>query len=214
RAAARRRGEPRDVPDARPVGIQHRLLHPGMLARLGRNVLLFLRLREPRARDRPQDPVRVRHGKVLLSLDSNKAPNSMDLTRARCQTRAGIRGAADMECRVRRQQRTPARRARPSSGKRTEPVARRARGSVPDMTPIDAVETLDVGGVVLEGHLAVPDGARGIVLFAHGSGSSRHSPRNRAVAELLRGAGLGTLLLDLLTAREEKEDAETAHLRF
>jgi len=67
---------------------------------------------------------------------------------------------------------------------------------------------------VLEGDLAVPPGARGIVLFAHGSGSSRFSPRNRYVAGALRERGLGTLLMDLLTASEEEVDERTAHLRF
>ncbi|HET6578049.1 MAG TPA: dienelactone hydrolase family protein [Gemmatimonadales bacterium] len=70
------------------------------------------------------------------------------------------------------------------------------------------------GGVVLEGGLAVPDGARGVVLFAHGSGSSRHSPRNRFVAEALREGALATLLLDLLTPEEEAVDARTRQLRF
>jgi dienelactone hydrolase len=70
------------------------------------------------------------------------------------------------------------------------------------------------GGQVLDGDLAVPAEARGLVLFAHGSGSSRHSPRNRYVAEELRAAGLGTLLMDLLTPAEERADALTGHLRF
>jgi putative phosphoribosyl transferase len=70
------------------------------------------------------------------------------------------------------------------------------------------------GEVVLEGDLAVPGGSRGLVLFAHGSGSSRHSPRNRSVAEKLQGAGLATLLMDLLTSEEESLDVRTAHLRF
>ncbi|HEX8695913.1 MAG TPA: dienelactone hydrolase family protein [Longimicrobium sp.] len=70
------------------------------------------------------------------------------------------------------------------------------------------------GRVSLEGSLGVPAGARGVVLFAHGSGSSRHSSRNRYVAGELRGAGLGTLLIDLLTPHEEAVDARTAHLRF
>ncbi|HEX2636695.1 MAG TPA: alpha/beta family hydrolase [Gemmatimonadales bacterium] len=70
------------------------------------------------------------------------------------------------------------------------------------------------GGVVLDGGFAVPDGARGVVLFAHGSGSSRHSPRNRFVAEALREAALATLLLDLLTPEEEAADARTRQLRF
>jgi putative phosphoribosyl transferase len=68
--------------------------------------------------------------------------------------------------------------------------------------------------VTLEGDLSLPDGAIGIVLFAHGSGSSRHSPRNRYVARLLNEARLGTLLVDLLTAEEEAIDKRTAHLRF
>jgi putative phosphoribosyl transferase len=70
------------------------------------------------------------------------------------------------------------------------------------------------GAVTLEGDLTVPEAARGVVLFAHGSGSSRHSPRNRSVAGVLHDAGLGTLLLNLLTPREEAVDAHTAHLRF
>ncbi|MDR7523284.1 MAG: dienelactone hydrolase family protein [Armatimonadota bacterium] len=69
-------------------------------------------------------------------------------------------------------------------------------------------------GATLEGALAVPPGARGIVLFAHGSGSSRHSPRNQFVAGVLRGAGFATLLTDLLTAGEEAVDERTRHLRF
>ena len=59
-------------------------------------------------------------------------------------------------------------------------------------------------GVTLEGALAIPDGAEGVVLFAHGSGSSRHSPRNNFVARVLRSAGLGTLLFDLLTKKEDE----------
>jgi pimeloyl-ACP methyl ester carboxylesterase len=70
------------------------------------------------------------------------------------------------------------------------------------------------GPVRLEGALTLPDGAAGLVVFAHGSGSSRHSPRNRFVAAALRDAGLGTLLMDLLTAAEEQADARTGHLRF
>jgi dienelactone hydrolase len=70
------------------------------------------------------------------------------------------------------------------------------------------------GGVHLEGNLGLVNGASGVVLFAHGSGSSRHSPRNRYVARALRDAGLATLLIDLLTADEEAIDAHTARLRF
>jgi dienelactone hydrolase len=71
-----------------------------------------------------------------------------------------------------------------------------------------------VGDVALEGDLVVPEGAAGVVLFAHGSGSSRHSPRNRQVAARLNDAGLGTLLIDLLTPAEEKVDRVSAQLRF
>jgi putative phosphoribosyl transferase len=70
------------------------------------------------------------------------------------------------------------------------------------------------GPVTLEGNLSLPRGARGIVLFAHGSGSSRLSPRNRYVAQLLNQARLATLLVDLLTAQEEAIDLRTARLRF
>ena len=68
--------------------------------------------------------------------------------------------------------------------------------------------------VTLEGNLEIPEGAVGIVLFAHGSGSGRRSPRNRYVAHILRQGGLGTLLIDLLTPEEEVIDMQTAHLRF
>jgi putative phosphoribosyl transferase len=69
-------------------------------------------------------------------------------------------------------------------------------------------------GATLHGDLAVPDRARGIVVFAHGSGSSRHSARNRFVAATLREAGLGTLLMDLLTEAEERTDVYTREHRF
>jgi putative phosphoribosyl transferase len=70
------------------------------------------------------------------------------------------------------------------------------------------------GRVRLAGHLAALPGASGIVLFAHGSGSSRFSPRNLYVADMLENAGLATLLMDLLTPAEEREDERTARLRF
>ena len=73
---------------------------------------------------------------------------------------------------------------------------------------------VSVGPVVLEGNLGVPEEARGIVPFAHGSGSGRHSPRNRYVARTLREANLATLLVDLLTLEEEEIDLHTRHLRF
>lgn len=66
---------------------------------------------------------------------------------------------------------------------------------------------IDVAGARVAGRLAVPGQPRGIVIFAHGSGSSRHSPRNRYVAEVLQAAGLGTLLFDLLTEAEEADRA-------
>lgn len=77
--------------------------------------------------------------------------------------------------------------------------------------------TIKAGGVELEGDLAMPAetaAAAGIVVFAHGSGSSRRSPRNRRVAKTLQEAGLATLLFDLLTVDEEAVDMHTAHLRF
>jgi pimeloyl-ACP methyl ester carboxylesterase len=73
---------------------------------------------------------------------------------------------------------------------------------------------IPVAGVVLEADIDVPASPRGLVLFAHGSGSSRHSPRNRYVAGQLQAAGLATVLADLLTPEEERVDALTAELRF
>jgi putative phosphoribosyl transferase len=73
---------------------------------------------------------------------------------------------------------------------------------------------IPVGSVSLSGDLTVPDRAQGVVLFAHGSGSSRHSTRNRYVAKVLQEADLGTLLFDLLTEDEEIIDEQTRHLRF
>lgn len=70
------------------------------------------------------------------------------------------------------------------------------------------------GRAVLHGILGLPDSAAGVVLFAHGSGSGRMSPRNNFVAHVLQDARLGTLLIDLLTREEEIVDARTAHLRF
>jgi dienelactone hydrolase len=66
----------------------------------------------------------------------------------------------------------------------------------------------------IDGDLIVPDAARGVVVFAHGSGSSRHSARNRYVAQELNAAGLATLLIDLLTSEEEEVDVRTRRLRF
>lgn len=73
---------------------------------------------------------------------------------------------------------------------------------------------IGAGSVLLTGELKVPEDATGIVLFAHGSGSSRHSPRNQYVAGVIREAGVGTLLFDLLTSEEEAVDIYTRELRF
>jgi dienelactone hydrolase len=83
-------------------------------------------------------------------------------------------------------------------------------GAEPVSTTIDV--RVDAG--TLEGALTLPAGCSAVVLFAHGSGSSRHSPRNRLVAEHLNEGGLGTLLIDLLTADEEAAERATRHLRF
>jgi putative phosphoribosyl transferase len=79
---------------------------------------------------------------------------------------------------------------------------------------VERAVRLRAGTAELVGDLVVPAGAAGVVLFAHGSGSSRHSPRNRLVAGALRRVGLATLLLDLLTLAEEERDRVTAELRF
>lgn len=73
---------------------------------------------------------------------------------------------------------------------------------------------IETPGARLEGDLASPPGARGVVLFAHGSGSSRRNPRNRLVAERLQESGFATLLMDLLSPEEEHEDEETGEYRF
>jgi pimeloyl-ACP methyl ester carboxylesterase len=82
------------------------------------------------------------------------------------------------------------------------------------MTTVTAELEIPVDDGVLHGDLDVPENAGGVVIFAHGSGSSRLSPRNRRVAEQLRGQGLGTLLVDLLTETEEADDAMTRRWRF
>ncbi|MPZ15883.1 MAG: alpha/beta hydrolase [Chloroflexi bacterium] len=84
----------------------------------------------------------------------------------------------------------------------------------PPVNPEERLTWIPAGGVELEGNLLVPEGARSIVLFAHGTGSSRHSPRNRFVARVLRQGRMGTLLMDLLTPQEEAQDVHTGRLRF
>jgi putative phosphoribosyl transferase len=96
----------------------------------------------------------------------------------------------------------------PAAAGRCTTMSNRARH-----TPEDAVE-IPSDGVTLGGKLEIPDGAPGIVVFAHGSGSSRFSRRNNAVAAYLREGKLGTLLFDLLTDEEERRDAVTSELRF
>lgn len=81
------------------------------------------------------------------------------------------------------------------------------------MISAEAIE-VRAGETALQGDLVTPDDARGLVIFAHGSGSSRHSPRNQQVAGVLHDAGFATLLFDLLTTAEEAADAQTGHLRF
>jgi predicted alpha/beta-hydrolase family hydrolase len=73
---------------------------------------------------------------------------------------------------------------------------------------------IPLNSITLQGELNVPAGGKGIVIFAHGSGSSRHSPRNQYVAQVIHQAGIGTLLFDLLTQEEERIDLRTRHLRF
>ncbi|MBD3147159.1 dienelactone hydrolase family protein [Microbispora bryophytorum] len=82
------------------------------------------------------------------------------------------------------------------------------------MGEVELSVRMPVGDVVLDADVTVPRQARGAVLFAHGSGSGRHSPRNRYVARELQRAGLATVLADLLTVEEERVDAVTGHLRF
>jgi dienelactone hydrolase len=84
----------------------------------------------------------------------------------------------------------------------------------PSRTNNERLVHVPTGSVTLEGNLVVPAGACCVVLFAHGSGSSRHSPRNRFVADALHQKALATLLIDLLSPEEEEVDEHTAHLRF
>lgn len=80
--------------------------------------------------------------------------------------------------------------------------------------PSERAVRVSVDSAVLEGIFAVPPAAQGVVLFAHGSGSGRHSPRNQFVARALQEEGLATLLLDLLTPEEEVVDLRTREFRF
>jgi dienelactone hydrolase len=82
------------------------------------------------------------------------------------------------------------------------------------MKPIEKSVRVPIGERSLDGNLAIPGNAQGLVLFAHGSGSSRHSPRNQFVAKLLQQRNLATLLIDLLTSDEEAIDSRAGPLRF
>jgi len=105
--------------------------------------------------------------------------------------------------------------ARPSlAGERGSPPAQIDRKMMDRHNSDERLVHVTVGPVTLEGSMSVPTGARGVVLFAHGSGSSRHSPRNRYVASVLQAGGLATVLIDLLTADEETVDLRTRQLRF
>lgn len=86
--------------------------------------------------------------------------------------------------------------------------------SLPVQMAFRGIVGIPCGGVMLEGELEIPAGAHGVVVFAHGSGSSRHSPRNQFAARIIRDSGNGTLLFDLLTREEEAEDYVSARLRF
>jgi putative phosphoribosyl transferase len=86
--------------------------------------------------------------------------------------------------------------------------------NAPTVTATPRPVRLDIAGAALNADLSLPADGRGLVVFAHGSGSSRHSSRNRAVAEALQHARLATLLLDLLTEREDVVDTTTAEFRF
>lgn len=90
----------------------------------------------------------------------------------------------------------------------------RTRSMRPQRDLATETSRIPLGNVVLDGELSLPDTAAGIVIFVHGSGSSRHSPRNRQVAAGLHGDGLGTLLFDLLTPEEEEAERFTRALRF
>jgi putative phosphoribosyl transferase len=87
-------------------------------------------------------------------------------------------------------------------------------GGKPGASAKERSVRIPVNDVELKGDLAIPGKARGLVLFAHGSGSSRQSPRNRYVAQVLQNRGLATLLFDLLTTEEETDDFVRGHCRF
>lgn len=95
----------------------------------------------------------------------------------------------------------------------TEPDGERSAGTIPMPAHRSAVQ-IPLGRTHLAADLAIPPKALGLVIFAHGSGSGRHSPRNRHVADVLNHGQIATLLVDLLTEEEESLDVQTAELRF
>jgi putative phosphoribosyl transferase len=101
-----------------------------------------------------------------------------------------------------------------AQGAPTEGDASGGTGAYAATAIVERSVEIPADDVVLEGKLSLPRGARGVVLFAHGSGSSRHSPRNQLVAQQLQRSGLATLLMDLLSQREEEADLRTRALRF
>src|SRR5438128_213775 len=98
--------------------------------------------------------------------------------------------------------------------KNTRPIMAEHTSAIARAASVRRPVTIKVGDGAIAGDLSTFPDARGIVIFAHGSGSSRHSPRNRAVADVLGKAKLATLLVDLLTEPEERLDNVTAELRF
>jgi putative phosphoribosyl transferase len=93
-------------------------------------------------------------------------------------------------------------------------MALQLRSKRVEMAMPETATLIPLGNIELAADISIPDRANSVVLFAHGSGSSRHSPRNRQVAGGLNRGGIGTILVDLLTEAEESVDLETAELRF
>ncbi len=96
----------------------------------------------------------------------------------------------------------------------TRPHVQHADSTGGDAGPATTAVSIRTGDAELDGVVRRPENPRGVVLFAHGTGSSRHSPRNRTVARALHQAGFATVLVDLLTAAEEQEDHRTGQVRF
>ena len=111
------------------------------------------------------------------------------------------------------QARTPLNRPQRTLSSRSHPQAGSGRTAAVGTEHVSDV-LVRVSDAELQGRLGLPETARGVVLFAHGSGSSRHSPRNRQVAKALYRAGFAVLLVDLFTAAEEQEDQRTGRVRF